>query len=246
MLTNTKLKDYLSILLAIDTFSDYCPNGMQVEGKKYINNIISGVSVNTKLIKSAISSNADAIIVHHGLFWHKDTKVITGNIRDKLALLLKHDINLYGYHLPLDAHRKFGNNIALANLLEIKNPTPVANSLLWQGELNMTTDDFITKVAKKLNRKPLVVGAKKQKIAKIAWCSGGAQNYLSDAISLGVDAYLSGEISEQTTYNAEENNIVYISAGHHATERYGVQLLSNHISSHFSINHKFVEIANVV
>ncbi len=246
MLTNKELSNYLYKLLAVNNFADYCPNGLQIEGKKNINNIVSGVSANLKLIESAINNNADAIIVHHGLFWNKDTRVITGAMRNKIALLLQHNINLYGYHLPLDAHNKFGNNIALANLLAIKNPQPVANSLLWQGELNISTKDFIAMVSNKLNKEPLVVGAKKANIAKIAWCSGGAQNYLTEAIELDVDAYLSGEISEQTPYTAEENNIIYISAGHHATERYGVQLLSKHLADNFHLKHKFIDIDNIV
>ncbi len=246
MLTNKALSHYLDELLVVNSFDDYCPNGLQIEGKKNINNIVSGVSANLRLIEGAIANNADAIIVHHGLFWNKDTRAITGAMRNKIALLLQHNINLYAYHLPLDAHNKFGNNIALANLFAIKNPQPVAGSLLWQGELNTSTENFIAKLSNKLNRKPLVVGAKKTNIAKIAWCSGGAQNYLTNAIALGVDAYLSGEISEQTPYIAEENNICYISAGHHATERYGVQLLSKHLADNFHLKHKFIDISNIV
>lgn len=246
MLNNKQLTQYLAELLAVESFKDYCPNGLQVEGKSDIKNIICGVSANLELIQSAITNNADAIIVHHGLFWHKDTRAITGAMRKKIALLLAHNINLYAYHLPLDAHPKYGNNIELARILNIKNPKPIPNSLLWQGNIDITIADFITHITNQLDRKPLVVGVKKQRLTNIAWCSGGAQNYLVDAINLGVDVYLSGEISEQNTYTALENNITYISAGHHATERYGVQALSRHLADKFAIKHQFIDINNIV
>lgn len=246
-MVNIELKNYLQRLLAVDKFSDYCPNGLQVEGKKNIGKIISGVSSNLALIEQAIAQDADAILVHHGFFWRNETPNLVGAKRQKIALLLKHHINLYAYHLPLDAHIEFGNNIQLAHQLGIDKPKPLPNSLLWQGELSHTSlTDFAKIITKKLERKPLIVGTKKDKINTIAWCTGGAQNALAEAVDLGVDAYLSGEISETTPHTALENNMTYISAGHHATERYGVQALGQHLNKRFGIAHQFIEIANVV
>ncbi len=245
-MNNIDLKQYLDTLLAIDDFADYCPNGLQVQGKTSVNNVITGVSSNLALIEKAINLNADAILVHHGFFWKNEPVQLIGAKRQKIALLLKHNINLYAYHLPLDAHIKFGNNITLGYKLDIKNPTPVANSLLWQGMLKISLTEFEQKINKTLARKPLIVGAKKDKINSIAWCSGGAQNMINEAINLNVDAYLSGEISEQTPYIALENNIAYISAGHHATERYGVQALGQHLSEKFTLSHQFIDIDNIV
>lgn len=247
MINNITLKQHIHQLLSVDGFSDYCPNGLQVEGQKSIGKIVSGVSANLSLIKQAITQNADAILVHHGIFWKNESAKITGAKRKKIALLLEHNINLYAYHLPLDAHPTLGNNIQLAQKLDIQNPKPLDNSLVWRGELaNMPLNNFIKNIEKTLDRKPLIVGAKKETINTIAWCTGGAQNRLNEAIDLGVDIYLSGEISEQTPYTAAENNIAYISAGHHATERYGVQALGQYLSKQFDITHQFIEVDNIV
>ncbi len=250
-LNNITLKHHLANLLCVNQFKDYCPNGLQIQGKQTIHTIITGVSANLALIEAAIEQKADAIIVHHGFFWKNEHPEIIGAKRKKIALLLEHNINLYAYHLPLDAHLTLGNNIQLAHKLGIKNPKPLANSLVWQGELpTVKTKDFTQTIADKLHRTPLITGVSKQNLNSIAWCTGGAQNAIDEAIELGVDVYLSGEISEQTPYTALENNITYISAGHHATERYGVQALGHHLvqqfGKQFGISHQFIEIDNQV
>lgn len=244
---NLELKTYLNTLLNVASFKDYCPNGLQIEGKKTIEKIITGVSANLALIEQAIEKNADAILVHHGFFWKNEPAELVGAKRKKIALLLEHNINLYAYHLPLDAHPELGNNIQLAHKLGIQNPQPLPNSLVWKGELsNVSMADFSQTITQQLERKPLVIQSKNPTISNIAWCTGGAQNAINEAIDLGVDAYLSGEISEQTPYTATENNLAYISAGHHATERYGVQALGEHLQQKFSLNHQFIEIENIV
>ncbi len=247
MIDRSNLANYLDTLLDVHSFKDYCPNGLQIEGRKHIKRIISGVSANLALIEVAIKKNVDAIICHHGLFWKNTPQPITGAMRIKIALLLAQKINLFAYHLPLDAHERLGNNIQLAKKLGIHNAKPIANSFLWRGKLNsIKMLDFKKRIESTLQRKPLVCGAKKQKLDDIAWCTGAAQNYLHQAITIGADVYLSGEISEQTPYTASENNISYISAGHHATERYGVQALSVHLVKRFDLEHQFIEINNTV
>ena len=241
-----ELKNYCDNYLNVNKFKDYCPNGLQVEGSSKVNKIVSGVSANLELIEKAIEEKADAIFVHHGIFWDNESKTITGAKRNKVALLLNHNISLFGFHLPLDDHPEVGNNIELGRRLGIKNMTPVDDSLLWQGELKTNISDFLKLIEDKLNRAPQIYGAKNQEISKIAWCTGGAQGFIDDAIKLNVDLYLSGEVSEKTPAAAKESNINYIAAGHHATERYGIQALCSHLCSKFKLQHKYIEVDNSV
>jgi dinuclear metal center YbgI/SA1388 family protein len=245
MLTNRELNNYLTDLLQIDNFKDYCPNGLQIEGKKEIKKIISGVSANQALIDSAIKENADAILVHHGFFWKNEQPEIVGMKQKRIKALLDNNINLFAYHLPLDAHPTLGNNAQLAELLEIQNAKNLDNSLIWLGEINLKTTYFIEKIEQKLGRIPQLFGTKEY-LKTIAFCTGAAQNYINDVLDLGVDAYLSGEISENTPAIATENNLLYISAGHHATEKGGVIALGNHLAQKFGIEHQFVDIKNSV
>ena len=233
MVNREELKNYCNTYLDIDKFKDYCPNGLQIEGSLNITKIVSGVSANLELIERAIEEKADAIFVHHGVFWDNESKTISGAKRAKIALLLKHNINLFGFHLPLDDHDEVGNNVELGRRLGIKNMEPVAGGLLWQGELNTNISDFSKLIEEKLDRAPQVFGKQSGKIKKISWCTGAAQGFIEDAINLNVDLYLSGEVSEKTPAVAKENNITFISAGHHATERYGVQALCKHLCSQF-------------
>jgi dinuclear metal center YbgI/SA1388 family protein len=246
MASREVLKQYTQTYLNADAFEDYCPNGLQIEGKEEINKIISGVSANLALIERAIDEKADAIFVHHGLFWKNDPQTISGAKRRKIALLLKNNINLFAYHLPLDAHPEVGNNAQLGQLLGINNMIPVANSLLWTGELESSVSEFGVEIENALQRAPLIIGDKSSNIKRIAWCTGAAQGFIDQAIELNVDAYLTGEVSEQTPAVALENDLVFISAGHHATERYGVQALCQHLSSKFSCQHQYIEINNYV
>jgi len=246
MVNRKELNNYCQEYLNVTAFEDYCPNGLQVEGVENINKIVSGVSANLALIERAIDEKADAIFVHHGIFWKNEGQTITGSKRRKVSLLLSHNINLFGYHLPLDAHPKIGNNVQLGKRLGIQNMTPVSDSLIWQGELNTNLSDFSALIEERLSRIPQVFGKKSEKIKRIAWCTGAAQGFISDAIELSVDLYLSGEVSEQTPAAAEENNMTFISAGHHATERLGIQALCSHLSETFQIQHQYIDVENSV
>ena len=246
MVNREELKNYCNTYLDIDKFKDYCPNGLQIEGLLNITKIVSGVSANLELIERAIEEKADTIFVHHGIFWDNESKIITGAKRAKIALLLKHNINLFGFHLPLDDHEEVGNNVELGRRLGVKNMEPVEGGLLWQGELNTNISDFSKLIEVKLDRAPQIFGKQSGKIKKIAWCTGAAQDFIKDAISLTIDLYLSGEASEQTPAVAKENNITFISAGHHATERYGVQALCDHLCSKFKLHHQYIEVDNSV
>ena len=246
MIDRDELKNYCNSYLDINKFRDYGPNGLQIEGVSSISKIVSGVSANLELIERAIDEKADAIFVHHGVFWDNESKTISGAKRAKIALLLKHNINLFGFHLPLDDHDEVGNNVELGRRLGIKNMEPVAGGLLWQGELNTNISDFSKLIEEKLDRAPQVFGKQSGKIKKISWCTGAAQGFIEDAINLNVDLYLSGEVSEKTPAVAKENNITFISAGHHATERYGVQALCKHLCSQFKLQHHYIEVDNSV
>jgi len=246
MVNRKELNNYCQDYLNVTAFEDYGPNGLQVEGVENIKKIVSGVSANLALIERAIDEKADAIFVHHGIFWKNEGQAIMGSKRRKISLLLSHNINLFGYHLPLDAHPEIGNNVQLGKRLGIQNMTPVSDSLIWQGELNKNLSDFLAQIEKRMSRTPQVFGKKSEKIQRIAWCTGAAQGFINDAIELSVDLYLSGEVSEQTPAAAAENNMTFISAGHHATERYGVQALSKHLSEKFKLQHQYIEVENSV
>lgn len=245
--------DYCNDLLRVNDFKDYCPNGLQVEGRDQINKIVCGVTACQALIDAAIEKQADAILVHHGYFWKNEDPVITGIKRKRIQSLLEHGISLLAYHLPLDAHEQFGNNVTLAQQLNIQvlesEQRGEAQGLLWNGRLAqpMSASDFTKHIATHLGRAPLhLPDAVNKPIQKIAWCTGGAQHYIEEAAAMGMDAYISGEVSEQTFHLAQELNIHYFAAGHHATESYGVQALASHLGDKFGIHAEFVDIANPV
>jgi len=230
-----------------DNFQDYAPNGLQVEGRQEIRRIISGVTASQALIDAAVRDNADMILVHHGYFWKGEDQTIRGMKKQRLKTLLEHDINLVAYHLPLDDHPEYGNNRQLANVLGIRNPRPV-RGLVWQGELAgpQSPENFAQHLAQALQRQPLHVGGGPEQIRTVAWCTGAAQGYITTALEAGVDAYISGEISEPTTHTARECGIHYFAAGHHATERYGVQALGEAIARTFGVQHQFIDCDNPV
>ncbi len=246
MVNNTILEKYLSEYLNVSKFSDYCPNGLQVEGKSDICKIISGVSANQDLIDQAIEEQADALLVHHGFFWKNESTVITCIKKNIIKALLDNHINLFAYHLPLDAHPVIGNNIQLALRFNIQNPQPIGETLVWQGEVDASLHEVVQSVINVTSRAPLAFGNKDKKIKKITWCSGGAQSYIEHAINIGADCFITGEVSEQIPAICKENDIAFISAGHHATERYGVQALGQHISQKFELDYQYVDIDNIV
>jgi len=245
--------EHCNDLLCIQEFRDYCPNGLQVEGRSEVKSIICGVTACQDLIEVAISEQADMILVHHGYFWKNEDATITGIKRKRIQSLLENNISLLAYHLPLDAHAELGNNVALASKLEFNiegcADQGSAKGLLWYGELDnaMTAVELSAHIEKCLDRSPLHLGASSdKKIKRLGWCTGGAQHYLEDAAKMGLDAFISGEVSEQSFHLAKEMDIHYFAAGHHATELYGVQSLANHLSNEFEIRTKFVDIYNPV
>jgi len=249
MSTLTEIVHYTDTLLQSSSFKDYCPNGLQVEGTSQVNTIISGVTASQALLDVAVQKQADMVLVHHGYFWKSDAPTITGIQRRRIATLLQHDISLVAYHLPLDAHPEFGNNVGLAKQLGITIDAPLNSEgvgNIGYLEQPLSAADFAAQVAARLSREPTLITGDDREIKKIAWCTGAAQNYMDQAIAAGVDAYLSGEISEQTVHLARETGIHYLAAGHHATERYGVQLLGAEIAKKFDLQHEFVDIDNPV
>ncbi|WP_431475363.1 Nif3-like dinuclear metal center hexameric protein [Marinobacter sp. KM021] len=230
-----------------ENFQDYAPNGLQVEGNENVATIVSGVTASQALIDEAVKQNADMILVHHGYFWKGEDQTIRGMKKNRIKQLLDNDINLVAYHLPLDDHPEYGNNRQLANVLNIQNPTPIGG-LVWQGELSepMTPETFGLHIARALHRQPLHVGDGPEKIKTVAWCTGAAQGFINVALNAGVDAYISGEISEPTTHTARECGVHYFAAGHHATERYGVQALGEALAKECGVRHQFVDCDNPV
>lgn len=244
---------YLDKLLNVSLFDDYTTNGLQVEGKVTINHLVTGVTASFELIQKAIECEASAIIVHHGYFWKGENPTITGMKRKRIASLLKNDISLLAYHLPLDCHPRLGNNALLGALLGVEKVVSTdcggVPDLLWHGAFkNPHTVDTLTKhITSTLKHPPLYLPSKTQKpIQTIAWCTGGADRYIEQAASLGVDAYLTGEFSEQTMHMAKELDIHFFGCGHHATERYGVKALGDAIKEKFNITHTFIDLPNPV
>lgn len=249
--TLTELLGAADALLTPERFQDYCPNGLQVEGKPQIQRLVSGVTASLALLEAARDYDVDAILVHHGYFWKGEAPVVTGMKRKRLQLLLQHDISLIAYHLPLDAHPEVGNNVQFARQLDIEitgglqsGANPVGNV----GRLReaLSPEAFAEKIAQCLGRAPQFVAGGSHPIRTLAWCTGAAQGYIEQAAALGVDAFLSGEISEQTVHSARELGLHFIAAGHHATERYGVRALGDYLAAQLRIEHTFIDIANPV
>jgi dinuclear metal center YbgI/SA1388 family protein len=243
------LRVYLDTLLDAARFRDYCPNGLQVEGRERVRSIVCGVTASQALIEAAIERGADAVLVHHGWFWKSEDGRVTGFRKQRMARLLAHDINLFAYHLPLDAHPSLGNNAQLALRLgwsiagrfgeQDIGFVGVAPAPILAGEL-------VRQLEQSLGRMPLLIGDPARSVARIAWCSGGAQDYFEDALATGADVFVSGEISEQTVHLARETGMAFIAAGHHATERYGVMALAANLAEKFGIACEFVDIDNPV
>lgn len=243
-----ELQRYCDELLVAGEFEDYCPNGLQVEGLRPVRRLVTGVTASLALIEAALAAGADAILVHHGWFWRGESPRLTGLKGRRARRLFESGASLLAYHLPLDAHTELGNNRELARVLGIEaaERTLAGKGLVWRGRLStpVAGADFAHWIAACLGRPPLYVQGRDQPIRALAWCSGAAQGFIEEAATLGVDAYLSGEISESTTHVARELGIDYFAAGHHATERLGVQALGEHLAGHFGIEHSFLEIDN--
>ncbi len=234
--------DYLSV----DEFDDYCPNGLQVEGRAEVKRLVTGVTASLDLIDAAIEQQADAILVHHGYFWKGEAQPIVGFKGRRIRRLIRNDISLLAYHLPLDAHPTVGNNAQLAQRMGWL--TIEQDGLMWLGELAQTVnvDQLLEDLGDNLDCNPLLIHGGERSVKRIAWCTGAAQSYIERAARHDVDLYISGEISEHTVHFAREVGMHYIAAGHHATERYGVQALGRLLAERFAISHRFVDIDNPV
>ena len=244
-----ELVGYLDRLLEPGKFRDYCPNGLQVEGRSEVRRLVAGVTASQALLDAAVDCDADAILVHHGYFWRGEDGRITGIRRQRLGTLLQREINLIAYHLPLDAHPEFGNNAQLAKHFGWQPEGRFGEQdIAWHGSLTEEAPlgVVVEGMATVLGRQPLTIGDETRPIRRVAWCSGGAQGYFEQAIALGVDLYVSGEISEQTVHLARESGVAYLAAGHHATERYGVKAVADHLAANFGLDCRFVDIDNPV
>ena len=252
MVSRHHFNEYLDKLLAPELCKDYAPNGLQVMGQESISHVVTGVSASLALIEAAICQGADTLLVHHGLFWAKESPCVVGFKHARLKALLQHDLNLWAYHLPLDVHPIYGNNAQLADLFGIKISKTVKSggidNLLTLGAFPkpLTANELIQIISDKLKRTPFHVGPEGKLIQKVAVCSGGAQDFLEDAIFHGADAYLTGEVSESSFHVAKESNIHFLGCGHHATERYGIQALGEHLAKHFKLKHTFIDIPNPI
>lgn len=248
-LNRTELRHILNDLLQPDFIPDGCPNGLQIEGKPLIKRLITGVTASQALIEQAITKQADAILVHHGYFWKGEDTCLTGMKRQRIASLLKHDINLFAYHLPLDVHPTLGNNVQLAKLLDIEKIQNLESgkfSIALKGQFAepLSPNELAQKLFHTLGRAPLHELAHKPLISSVAWCTGGGQKYIEQAANEGIDAFITGEVSEQTIHTAREMNIHFYAAGHHATERYGVKAVGEYLAKHYDLDVEFIDIPN--
>jgi dinuclear metal center YbgI/SA1388 family protein len=239
-----ELRDYIGSELGVARFRDYCPNGVQVEGRQDVRRIATGVTASQAALRAAIEWGADAILVHHGYFWRSEDVVITGIKRQRIALLLQHDVSLLAYHLPLDAHPRWGNNAQLATRLGWRETARFGEQdIACVGELPQAQSlgELTRRIGDTLHFEPRVIGEAGRKISRLAWCSGAAQGYFEQAIALGADAFLTGEISENNVHMARESGVAFIAAGHHATEKFGVQALGEHLAGRFALEHRFFD-----
>ena len=242
-----ELVAWLDDQLQVDRFKDYGPNGLQVEGQRDVRTVVSGVTASLALIERAIAQGADTILVHHGLFWRGQSGVVRGWMAQRLRLLLAHDINLLAYHLPLDAHDPWGNNAQLATRLGWRASVQRFGdqNLGWVGTcVPQSLAELAASIAQGLGRTPVCVGEPQARVQRIGWCTGGAQSYFEAAMDAGVDAFITGEISEPQAHLARESGEAFLACGHHATERYGVQAVGDALAEAFGLRHQFIDVDN--
>jgi dinuclear metal center YbgI/SA1388 family protein len=246
----TELRNHLDTLLDAQRLKDYCPNGLQVEGRPEVVRVLCGVTASQALLDRAVADGHDAVFVHHGLFWKGDDGRVTGFRRHRLRALLANEINLFAYHLPLDVHPVLGNNAQLAQRMGWQGEGRFADQDLgWIGrpaQPGQRAQCIADALAETLGRAPLLVGDGQRAVQRVAWCTGGAQGYFEQAILASADLYVSGEISEQTVHLARESGVPYIAAGHHATERYGAQAIAAYLVDELGLEAEFVDLHNPV
>ena len=249
MATLEEITTYCDGFLQSENFKDYCPNGLQVEGEQDVNQLVTAVTASKAAIEAAIDLNADMLLVHHGFFWKNEKAVLTGMKGDRIKALMQNEISLVAYHLPLDVHPQVGNNAQLARRLKWADAQAISeDGLLWQVKLEapLSACGLSQLLSGALDREPMHIAGGPMQFNTIGWCTGAAQSYIDQAVDAGCQAFISGEISESTTHAARELGVHYFSAGHHATERYGVQALGQHLAEKFAVSHQFVEISNPV
>ncbi len=245
-----RLKDleaYCNRLLEIETFQDYCPNGLQIDaGRVEIERVVTGVTACQALIDAAVEAKADLLLVHHGYFWRGESEPLKGIKGRRIRTLMQAGVNLLAYHLPLDAHLQFGNNAQLAERLGFSDAAPVKDGLIWQVGLQqpLAADGLAARIAQALDRQPLHISVGNRPLQRIGWCSGAAQDAIEQAAELKLDAFITGEISERTVHLAHELGIHFYAAGHHATEKFGVQALGGHLAEQYALEHQFIDISN--
>jgi dinuclear metal center YbgI/SA1388 family protein len=247
MARRSEIESALTTLLRPETFRDYGPNGLQIEGRAEVLRLVSGVTASLAFIEAAVAAGADALLVHHGLFWRGQDGRLTGWLRRRVARLLAHDVNLFAYHLPLDAEPEFGNNAQFGLQLQLR-----ADGRFGEQDLGFVgtagpwqrAEDLAAAAASALARTPVFVAGDGRTLQRVAWCTGGAQGYFEAAIAAGADAFLTGEISEPQAHLARETGVAFIACGHHATERYGAPALAAHVAARFGIEHRFIDIDN--
>ena len=248
MVQRDDLVRYLDDLLEVGRFSDYCPNGLQVEGRSEIHSVVGGVTASLALIEAAAEAGADAVLVHHGWFWKGESLPVTGMKYRRMKALLDSGMNLFAYHLPLDAHPAHGNNVGLARALDFAVEGGFGGrggpdiGLHGRVPIPESPDQLGERLERLLGRRPLRVGHGPEIVERVAWCTGAAQSLIEEAAALGVDAYISGEISEPTVHLAEELGLHYFACGHHATERFGVQALGAHLARAFDLEFRFIDL----
>ena len=245
MTERVHIDTYLQALLLPDAFKDYGPNGLQVEGAPEVRRIVSGVTASLAFIDAAIAAGADTLLVHHGLFWRGPDGRLTGWLAQRVRRLMAAEVNLYAYHLPLDAHAELGNNAQLGQRLGLVADARFGEQALgFIGAADGALKTLVATVHQQLGRAPLVVPGDGRPLRRVAWCTGGAQAYFEAAIAAGADAFLTGEISESQAHLARETGVAFLACGHHATERYGAPAVAANIAAHFGLEHQFIEIEN--
>ena len=247
MADRKEIESFLQTLLQPGSFKDYGPNGLQVEGRQQVRHVVSGVTASLAFIEAALAAGADTLFVHHGLFWRGQDGRLTGWLAARVRLLMAANVNLFAYHLPLDAHAELGNNAQLGGRLQLQADARFGEQALgfigpagpWSAAAALSAA-----VASALGRAPLLLPGDGRALRRVAWCTGGAQGYFEDAIAAGADAFLTGEISEPQTHLSRETGVAFLACGHHATERYGAPAVAAHLAEHFGLTHRFVDIDN--